>query len=120
MGKNIKLKILDYTEYPEVRYIDQDEENSGEGYYYDFIKPNFDKALSIKVKLEVDLDDTAGYGYSFIDEAFGNLAYDFKYQEIIDNLIIISELEPDWEEEIFENILPIWKKKREEGKPRKE
>lgn len=118
--ENIRLKILDYTEYPEVRYVEHDGDSSGEGYYNDYIKPNFKKALDNNVKLEVDLDDTAGYGFSFIDEAFGNLTYDFDYNKIQEHLVIISEIERDWKKIILEDILPLWKLKKDQGKPRKE
>ena len=35
------------------------------------------KSFETKIKLQVVLDGTAGYAPSFLDEAFGNLVYDF-------------------------------------------
>lgn len=117
--EEILIKVADFTEYPDVRYIEQDEK-SGEEYYYEIIKPNFDTALAKKKILCVDLDNTAGYASSFLDEAFGNLVYDFEYVKIIMHLKLISIQEPDWKEIILEEILPIWKQKKDEGKLRKE
>jgi hypothetical protein len=108
--EELKIKVLDFTEYPGPRYIDQGEE-SGEQFYYDIIKPNFEECISSDKYLVVDLDDTAGYASSFLDECFGNLVYDFNYDEIIKRLKIISFQEPDWEEVIFEETLPEWLKK---------
>lgn len=119
LKEDIKIKVLDYTEYPEVRYIGQDD-FSGEGYYYDVIKPAFEKAVNNKCKLIVDLDDTAGYGFSFIDEAFGNLVYDFDYSKIHETLQIISDIEPDWIDIIKNDILVKWKEKKDKNFPRKE
>ena len=117
--ENILIKVLDFTEYPDVRYIEQDE-NSGEQFYYDVVKPNYEKAISENKILLVDLDNTAGYASSFLDEAFGNLVYDFEYKLITNHLKIKSEQEPDWVEIILNEILPSWKKKKEKGNPRKE
>ena len=117
--KEILIKVTDFTEYPDVRYIDQDE-NSGEQYYYDVIKPNFEIALSKNEKLVVDLDNTAGYASSFLDEAFGNLVYDFDFDKIKSHLKIISTQEPDWENIILNDMLILWKEKKDNDKPRRE
>lgn len=119
LNQDIKVKVLNYTEYPEVRYIGQDK-FSGEGFYYEVIKPSFEKALKSECKLIVDLDDTAGYGFSFIDEAFGNLVYDFDYSKIQEILHIISDIEPDWIDIIKNDILVKWKEKKDKKFPRKE
>ena len=117
--EEILIKVTDFTEYPDVRYRDQDID-SGEEYYYDIINPNFKLALSENKILIVDLDNTAGYASSFLDEAFGNLVYDFDFELIKKHLDIISTQEPDWKNIILEEILYLWKKKKDTGKPRKE
>lgn len=117
--EKILIKVTDFTEYPDVRYRDQDE-HSGEEYYYDVINPNFKLALSQNKILTVDLDNTAGYASSFLDEAFGNLVYDFDFNSIKNHLDIISTQEPDWKDIILDEILYIWKKKKDTDKPRKE
>ena len=114
----IKIKVLDFTEYPGVRYIGQGDD-TGEQYYYEHIKPSFENCIKENKILVVDLDDTAGYASSFLDECFGNLVYDFDYDQIKKRLKIISTQEPDWIEVIFEETLPEWLKKKNEGEPRK-
>lgn len=66
----ITVKVLDFTEFPGPRY-----ENIGE-----FSGARFrDEVLIEAIKLygpdniAVDLDGTAGYGSSFLEEAFGGL-----------------------------------------------
>ena len=113
-----KIKILDYTEYPGPRYKSQGLD-SGEDYYLKILKVNFEEALKGNSQLIVDLDDTAGYPPSFIDEIFGNLVYDFDYEVIIENIKIISDDEPDWKELVEKNIWPKWKQKKDDGQPRK-
>ena len=100
----IKIKVLDFTEYPGVRYIGQGDD-TGEQYYYEHIKPSFENCIKENKILVVDLDDTAGYASSFLDECFGNLVYDFDFDEIKKRLKIISTQEPDWIEVIFEETL---------------
>jgi hypothetical protein len=70
----IKIKVLDFTEYPGVRYIAQGED-TGERFYIAKIKPAFEQCILENKKLVVDLDDTAGYASSFLDECFGNNFY---------------------------------------------
>lgn len=116
---SIFIKVRDFTEYPDVRYIEQDE-FSGEEFYYKVVKPCFEDAINSDSKLVIDLDNTAGYASSFLDEAFGNLVYDFNYDEIIKRIEIITLEEPDWEDVILKDILPQWKIKKDSNKPRKE
>lgn len=117
--KEILIKVIDFTEYPDVRYIEQDE-YSGEEYYYKVIKPAFTEALHENKILCVDLDNTAGYASSFLDEAFGNLVYDFDYKDVLKHLKIISLEEPDWVDIIMHDVLKDWKEKKDLGKQRKE
>lgn len=106
-----KLIIAEYSEYPGPRYCVQGD-NSGEDFYHTKLNPAFYEALTTKKILVVDLDGTVGYASSFLDEAFGNLAYDFSSETVIKNLKIISNQEPDWKEMILDNIIPDWEKRR--------
>ncbi|SIT20951.1 protein of unknown function [Chryseobacterium ureilyticum] len=115
----IIVKVKDFTEYPDARYIEHDS-SSGEEFYYNYVKPNFERAINENKQLVVDLDDTAGYASSFLDEAFGNLVYDFSFDIIKLRLQIISNQEPDWIKLILDDIIYIWKEKKEKGLPRKE
>ncbi|MFH6966897.1 STAS-like domain-containing protein [Flavobacterium sp. FlaQc-28] len=116
--KEIEYKVLDFTEYPGPRYKDQGQ-YSGEYFYENVIKPKFQEALESNSILVLDLDNTAGYASSFLDECFGNLVYDFNYDEIFKRLKIISTQEPDWIEVIFKETLPEWKRKRDGNIDRK-
>jgi len=84
------------------------------------VKPYFQKAVKENKKLVVDLDNTAGYASSFLDEAFGNLVYDFEFDDIKSILKIISNQEPDWKDIILDDILYKWKEKKDRNLPRKE
>lgn len=116
--KQIEYKVLDFTEYPGPRYTDQGE-FSGEYFYNNIIKPQFQIAIDTDSIFVVNLDDTAGYASSFLDECFGNLVFDFDYNEIKKRLKIISNQEPDWNEIIFTETLPEWLKKKENNVDRK-
>lgn len=116
--EKITIKVLDFTEYPGPRYIKQGFD-SGEKFYQDFIKKEFTRAIEEKKELWVDLDFTAGFPPSFIDETFGNLVYDFPLPEITKRLKIKTEEEPDWNDVVFKKVIPNWKKKLDAGQPRK-
>ncbi len=118
----IKYNVLDFTEYPGPRYTDQGP-HSGELFYEEILKPNFEKILKdsndkINIILQINLDNTAGYASSFLDEAFGNLSYDYGKQFVIDHLDIISTEEPDWIDIIKNQTLQEWDDKRLKGIPK--
>ncbi|TCK64680.1 uncharacterized protein DUF4325 [Winogradskyella wandonensis] len=117
--EKILIRVIDFTEYPGVRYKHQGNNDSGEDFYYEVIKPAFEKALNQEKILSVDLDGTAGYASSFLDESFGNLVYDFPFEEIKTHLEIKSFEEPDWIDVIFKETLKDWKRKKDENQPRK-
>lgn len=123
--KVTKYSVLDYTEYPGPRYQTQGT-HSGEEFFKEVLKPLFEKMLSQEMDdpknvyiLEVNLDRTAGYASSFLDEAFGNLAYEFSQEVVLPRLRIISKEEPDWESVIRNETIPEWEQKRVKGIPRK-
>src|ERR1035437_3405231 len=114
-----KLIISEYTEYPGPRYCIQGN-HSGEDFYHTKLNEAFFEAIKNKESLTVDLDGTAGYASSFLDEAFGNLAFDFSSDKVLSNLIIISNQEPDWKAMIMDNIIPDWENRRvNNDKPKK-
>jgi len=64
-----KIKIAtDFTDTPGPRYRDEGP-CSGQEFREKFLVP----ALQAGDSLEIDLDDTEGYGSSFLEEAFGGL-----------------------------------------------
>lgn len=108
----VKLKIRsDYNEYTGPRYCSQGA-SSGEEFYHTLLNASFVKAYQKDQSLVVDLDDTAGYLSSFLDEAFGNLIFDFSAEIIRPRLKIISIQEPDWETMILNEVFSDWEKRR--------
>jgi hypothetical protein len=86
----------DYSKTPGPRYIVEGE-NSGELFRKKVLLPKFSEALKEKQILFVDLDGTAGYGPSFLEEAFGGLIREdgFSNDVVLKNITIKSDEEPD-------------------------
>ena len=59
-----------------------------------WLAPAFARAKQRDVRLVVELDGTAGYPSSFLDEAFGGLAKQFGKDEVLKRLDVKSEAEP--------------------------
>ena len=95
--ESIEIKISrDFTPTPGPRYIrESDIDNSGESFRQKILYPTFKQALDAKKKLIVDLDGTAGYGTSFLEESFGGLirVEKMEYKTIVNNLELISKEE---------------------------
>ena len=72
-ANNIELIVTrDFSKTPGPRY--EDEGNfSGKRFREECLLPRFKEALKKGWGLTVDLDGTAGYGTSFLEEAFGGL-----------------------------------------------
>lgn len=90
------LKISEaFSSTPGPRY-EHEGEYSGEAFRKKVLKPFIDSALQEKVCLIIDLDGTAGYGTSFLEEAFGGLirADRLKLAVLDKMLIFISNEEP--------------------------
>lgn len=114
MGKKREyLNVIDFTEYPGPRYDNQGPE-SGEKFYVEKLNHAFLKCYNESSILVVNLDGTAGFASSFLDEAFGQLTYDFGATLLEDNLQIESIDEPEWPRMIKEETIPQWQKRREE------
>lgn len=107
---NIVLNIAkDYTRCPGARY-ETEGDYSGERFREEFLAPMLKKAIEAGVKLEVILDGSAGYSTSFIEESFGGLIRTNHYtlQEVKDNIIIISDEDPTYEEDINDYWQHAW------------
>lgn len=101
--QSIEIKIArDFSTTPGPRYI-KEGENSGELFRQSKLLPAFKKAIAENKKLIIDLDGTAGYGTSFLEESFGGLIRieNIKYKEIIDNLEFVSNEEEFLKEDIL-------------------
>ena len=113
------MKIIsvleDFSEFPALRHNNISDE-SGEKFYHNVLNKAFKEAYEQSEKLTVDLDCTAGYASSFLDEAFGNLVYDFTLDIVKSKIEIISEQEPHWKEMILNQTYPQWEARRKSKK----
>lgn len=109
---NIKeIRVIDFSEYPGPRFKSQGS-NSSEEFYNTILKSAFQEVIDNDIdRLVVNLDGTAGYASSFIDESFGRLLNDFRYDDIKKKLHIVSEEEKSWIDVIFNETLPQWANK---------
>lgn len=108
-----KLKISEIYEYPGLRHCSISDD-SGEQFYHDYLNKYFKEAFEKKEILYIDLDDTSGYAPSFLDEAFGNLVYDFSIKIVKKFIKIKSQQEPEWKDMLLNETFPQWQERREE------
>lgn len=102
----IELKVAkDFSRTPGPRFI-KEGDFSGELFRKTVLFPAFEQALQQGAKLVVDLDHTAGYGTSFLEEAFGGLIRIEKlpYKKVIETLQLISKEEDYLIEDILHYI----------------
>ena len=109
--ENIKLRVIDFTEYPGPRYQRQGD-LSGEEFYVKKLNSAFTQAYREEKKLEVYLDGTAGYPSSFLDESFGELVYDFTLEIVKKRLLIITELNKKRKEKLENETFIQWEERR--------
>ena len=107
----IVLKVSSYSMSPGPRYCDQGD-SSGEDFYHKMLNKYFTKAFLENKKLVVDLDGPDGYASSFLDEAFGNLIFDFGIKQVKKRINILSNEEPEWLSMIYENTFEEWEKRK--------
>ncbi len=86
------IKVRDFSKTPGTRHAAEGL-FSGED-FRKIIDPEFKKAFSDRVKLIVDLDNTIGYGTSWLEEVFGGLARSEGTKKVAGTLEFISEEEP--------------------------
>jgi hypothetical protein len=98
--EKIRLNVLkEFSRTPGPRHISEGD-YSGELFLRDVLAPKFQEAINHDLHLSVDLDGTAGYATSFLEEAFGGLARQFGSDEILRRIEFITEDEPYLEEDI--------------------
>ena len=77
MTKNDSISIAkDFSTVPAGRFL-SDGPNSGERFRNDFLAP----ALRAKDKVTVIIDGVEGYGSSFLEECFGGLVRELKFNK---------------------------------------
>lgn len=91
---SIKFRVADRFTYPGPRYIYLGD-NSGEQFRNTIID-----AVRSGDEVVIDLDGTEGYGSSFLEEAFGGLIRAGVAHNLVRNIKIISNEEPDLIDEI--------------------
>lgn len=112
ISKMKTISVLeDFSEFPALRHCNISDE-SGEKFYHNVLNKAFKEAYEKNEKLTVNLDATAGYASSFLDEAFGNLVYDFTLDIVKSKIEIISEQEPHWKDMILNQTFQQWEARR--------
>lgn len=110
--KYLILNVMDYSTSPGPRYCNQGDD-SGEDFYHSLLNQRFYESLKEKKILKVILDGPDGYASSFLDEAFGNLVYDFGIETVRKNIEFVSNEEPEWISMIQEDTYMEWEERRE-------
>jgi len=104
--ETINLKVAsEFSSAPGPRYI-REGDFSGEAFRKEILFSKMDDAIKNNKVLVVDLDGTAGYGTSFLEESFGGLIREdhLDYEKIVKHLKIISTEEP-WLVEDVQNYM---------------
>ena len=101
----------EFSETPGPRYCRQGPD-SGEEFYHRILNKEFAEVYQKDDYLILDLDNTNGYMSSFLDEAIGNLVYDFGEEVVMKRLSFISDEEPGWIKVIKQKIIPEWQEHR--------
>lgn len=109
--REIILNVKDFSTSPGPRYVKQGEA-SGELFYHQKLNPTFVQIVNSDKKIIVNLDGVDGYMSSFLDEAFGNLIFDFGMEMIKDKVSFISTEEPEWIDMLVDDTYPEWEKRR--------
>lgn len=117
--KEKRIKISDFTLDPGPRYIRQDkigEITSGEAFYINNLNKEFKKCFEDNCLLILDLDGVSGYPSSFLDEAIGELVYDFSLQEVRRLLKFETIMFKKRVGQVINETYEQWEKRRKEGK----
>ena len=96
--KDIVLKIsTDFSKTPGARYKEEGD-YSGQEFRENHLFPKYQEAKTQGCKLIIDLDGTAGFGTSFLEESFGGLIRTNKldYNELKNIIYFKSEENPEY------------------------
>ena len=105
--ESINISISkDYTITPGPRY-EKEGKFSGELFRKNVLADKIRRAIQNNEIVQINLDGTAGYGTSFLEEIFGGLIREngFKYENLKKVLKIISSEEPYLLEDIENDLL---------------
>jgi hypothetical protein len=72
--------------------------NSGQEFRENVLRQRYDDALNHRAQLIVELDGTAGYASSFLEEAFGGLVRKRHADkgDLLSRLVVVSRDQPKW------------------------
>jgi len=112
--QKINIKISrEFSPTPGPRYIHEGK-FSGELFRQQVLFPKVSNALETETPFEVDLDGTAGYGTSFLEESFGGLIRIHKLS--YDRIIELMTLKSDEEDYLIDDVNEYLKDAYEESK----
>lgn len=112
------ILISEYSKSPGPRYCYQGDD-SGEDFYHSQLNEKFKISIDLECKLIVNLDGPDGYASSFLDEAFGNLVYDFGLERVSKHVEFISLEEPEWIDMLVNETYVQWESRRVNNQPPK-
>lgn len=99
---SININVSEFTKIAGGRYQKAKGKNSGETFYHEILNPKFTEAVRKETCVFLDFSKVLSFGPSFIDEAIGNLIYDFGIELVlkylkhnIKNQLIVKLLEDD-------------------------
>lgn len=105
--EDITIKIADWSTTPGARTISTGK-YSAEEYYNTILGPVVESAAEANRKLTIDLDGTAGYASSFLDEIAHRIGKDASWNWLCNKLVIVSTEEPYLAEELEGYITDHW------------
>lgn len=110
-----KIYISNFTQDPGPRYIRQDiegEMTSGEAFYINILNKAFKECFEENKKLILCLDGVSGYPSSFLDEAIGELVYDFRLENVNRLLDFETRMHKKRVSQVKEETYIQWEKRR--------
>ena len=103
----------DFSRIPGARFPEEGD-YSGQEFRKNILQPKLKEALAIHTTLRVVLDGTAGLGSSFLQESVGGLIRNdgFSYEDIQKTIVLISDEDEEYIEEINEYLLAAHEQKK--------
>lgn len=113
--EKVYLSVKEYTEDPGPRYKRQDlddTDTSGEMFYIRILNAVFVKCYEGNKELVLLLDGVSGYPSSFLDEAIGELVYDFTLANVENILSFETVMFKRRAKQVIEETYPQWEERR--------
>ena len=113
--EEIIINVFEYTKDPGPRYKRQDkdgETNSGEEFYTSVLNKAFFDCYTHGKKLVIYLDEVSGYPSSFLDEAVGELGFDFSEKIVSKFLDFRTIMFKRRVKQIKDETYPQWEARR--------